>query len=257
MVSYHPDPRPSLRARLRLALRDSRGRQPQPARTPPAGTLLRIRSEAAFARLAGCAPIPASSGQTIRYRLDRSGDRQLNRALHMILVTRRRTHPPTIAYIDRRIRDGKAAAKQTAASSATSPAAFTDCSSIRHRRLDSYRSITGPLHSGRVRSALGNAGRCAGTVQVSHGRRWPKALSSHRRTHSVGRYGDTSLGNGHSRTRHRHHCRFRSAPRRPAATVAAERQEKGAAVVAPVLSLLNDSEPQRLTATPGTQTLTL
>jgi transposase len=67
----------------------------------------RIRSEAAFARLAGCAPIPASSGQTIRYRLDRSGDRQLNRALHMILVTRRRTHAPTIAYINRRIQDGK------------------------------------------------------------------------------------------------------------------------------------------------------
>ncbi len=52
----------------------------------------RIRSEAAFARLAGVAPIPASSGQTIRYRLDRSGDRQLNRALHQILVTRRRIH---------------------------------------------------------------------------------------------------------------------------------------------------------------------
>jgi transposase len=67
----------------------------------------RIRSEAAFARLAGCAPIPASSGQTIRYRLDRSGDRQLNRALHMILVTRRRAHAPTIAYINRRIQDGK------------------------------------------------------------------------------------------------------------------------------------------------------
>jgi transposase len=67
----------------------------------------RIRSEAAFARLAGCAPIPASSGQTIRYRLDRSGDRRLNRALHMILVTRRRTHPPTIAYINRRIQEGK------------------------------------------------------------------------------------------------------------------------------------------------------
>jgi transposase len=67
----------------------------------------RIRSEAAFARLAGCAPIPASSGQTIRYRRDRSGDRRLNRALHMILVTRRRAHPPTIAYIDRRTRDGK------------------------------------------------------------------------------------------------------------------------------------------------------
>jgi transposase len=67
----------------------------------------RIRSEAAFARLAGCAPIPASSGLTIRHRLDRSGDRRLNRALHMILVTRRRAHPPTIAYIDRRIQEGK------------------------------------------------------------------------------------------------------------------------------------------------------
>ena len=67
----------------------------------------RISSEAAFARLAGAAPIPASSGQTIRYRLDRSGDRKLNRALHMILVTRKRTHPATIAYIERRIQEGK------------------------------------------------------------------------------------------------------------------------------------------------------
>src|SRR6266508_783019 len=58
----------------------------------------RLRSEACFARLAGVAPVPASSGQTIRYRLDRSGDRRLNRALHMILVTRRRAHSPTIAY---------------------------------------------------------------------------------------------------------------------------------------------------------------
>src|SRR5256884_3279016 len=49
----------------------------------------RITSEATFARLA--APIPASSAQTIRYRLDRSGDRKLNRALHMILVTRKRS----------------------------------------------------------------------------------------------------------------------------------------------------------------------
>jgi hypothetical protein len=62
----------------------------------------RIESEAAFARLAG-----ASSGQTIRYRLDRSGDRKLNRALHMILVTRKRSHPATIAYIERRMQEGK------------------------------------------------------------------------------------------------------------------------------------------------------
>jgi transposase len=67
----------------------------------------RITSEAAFARLAGVAPIPASSGQTIRYRLDRSGDRKLNRALHQILLTRRRTHPATIAYIQRRLQEGK------------------------------------------------------------------------------------------------------------------------------------------------------
>jgi len=73
----------------------------------------RIRSEAAFARLAGCAPIPASSGQTVRYRLDRGGDRRLNRALHMILVTRRRAHAPTIAYINRRIQEGKSRREAT------------------------------------------------------------------------------------------------------------------------------------------------
>jgi len=67
----------------------------------------RIRSEAAFARLAGAAPIPASSGQTVRHRLDRSGDRKLNRALHMILITRKRAHPPTIAYIEQRMHEGK------------------------------------------------------------------------------------------------------------------------------------------------------
>jgi len=73
----------------------------------------RIRNEAAFARFAGCAPIPASSGQTIRYRLDRGGDRRLNRALHMIIVTRRRAHAPTTAYIARRIRDGKSPREAT------------------------------------------------------------------------------------------------------------------------------------------------
>jgi len=59
----------------------------------------------------GAAPIPASSGQTIRYRLDRSGDRKLNRALRQILITRRRMHPPTNTYIDRRIQEGKSRRK--------------------------------------------------------------------------------------------------------------------------------------------------
>jgi transposase len=73
----------------------------------------RLASEAAFARLAGVAPIPASSGQTIRHRLDRGGDRQLNRALHQIIVTRRRTHRPTIDYIERRVREGKSRREAT------------------------------------------------------------------------------------------------------------------------------------------------
>jgi transposase len=67
----------------------------------------RLRNEAAFARLAGAAPIPASSGQTIRHRLDRGGDRKLNRALQTIVLTRRRQHPATIAYIERRRAEGK------------------------------------------------------------------------------------------------------------------------------------------------------
>jgi transposase len=67
----------------------------------------RLRNEAAFARLAGAAPIPASSGQTVRHRLDRGGDRKLNRALQTIILTRRRQHAATIAYIERRRGEGK------------------------------------------------------------------------------------------------------------------------------------------------------
>jgi transposase len=67
----------------------------------------RVRSEAAFARLAGAAPIPASSGQTTRHRLSRGGDRQLNRALHTVILHRRLHDPATKAYIERRIAEGK------------------------------------------------------------------------------------------------------------------------------------------------------
>jgi transposase len=67
----------------------------------------RVRSEAAFARLAGVAPIPASSGKVVRHRLDRGGDRRLNRALHTIVLARRRTDPETQAYITRRVAEGK------------------------------------------------------------------------------------------------------------------------------------------------------
>ena len=89
----------------------------------------RFRSEAAFAMLADASPIPASSGRTIRHRLNRGGDRQLNRALHTIALSRRATHRPTRDYIERRIREGKTTARSTAASSATSPATSTAYSS--------------------------------------------------------------------------------------------------------------------------------
>jgi transposase len=64
-------------------------------------------AEAAFARLAGAPPIPASSGKSVRYRLDRGGDRRLNRPLHTIVLTRRRGDAATIAYIARRVSEGK------------------------------------------------------------------------------------------------------------------------------------------------------
>jgi transposase len=67
----------------------------------------RFHRESAFARLAGSAPIPASSGQVVRHRLDRGGDRQLNRALHTIVLCRRTCDPATKAYIERRVREGK------------------------------------------------------------------------------------------------------------------------------------------------------
>ncbi|MFF4350358.1 transposase [Streptomyces sp. NPDC001530] len=69
----------------------------------------RLRSEAAFASLAGAAPIPASSGQITRHRLNHSGDRQLNRALHTIVLSRLQHHAPTRAYAARRTAEGKTA----------------------------------------------------------------------------------------------------------------------------------------------------
>jgi transposase len=67
----------------------------------------RVRTEAAFASLAGVAPIPASSGQTVRYRLNRSGDRILNRTLHTIVMSRLRYDPLTQAYAARRRAEGR------------------------------------------------------------------------------------------------------------------------------------------------------
>jgi transposase len=67
----------------------------------------RIRSEAAFAKLCGVAPIPASSGKTTgRYRLNRGGNRQANAALYRVVIVRMRWHEPTIAYVKKRTAEG-------------------------------------------------------------------------------------------------------------------------------------------------------
>lgn len=65
----------------------------------------RCRDEAAFAALAGASPVPASSGRIVRHRLNRGGDRQLNRVLHTISVTRAQHDPRTQAYVRRRSGD--------------------------------------------------------------------------------------------------------------------------------------------------------
>jgi transposase len=83
--------------------------------TDSAGALLvtagdnpdRLRSEGAFAMLCGASPVQASSGKTVRYRLNRGGDRQANAALHRIVIVRLRWHQPTKDYMARRIAEGK------------------------------------------------------------------------------------------------------------------------------------------------------
>lgn len=67
----------------------------------------RFASDAKLAKHSGAAPLPASSGQKQRYRLNRKGNRQLNCALHRIAVTQGRVHPPARAYLARKQAEGK------------------------------------------------------------------------------------------------------------------------------------------------------
>lgn len=71
----------------------------------------RVRSEAAFARLCGVAPVPASSGMTTRHRLNRGGHRQANAALYRVVIVRMQHHEPTKAYVARRSAEGKTKAE--------------------------------------------------------------------------------------------------------------------------------------------------
>jgi transposase len=83
--------------------------------TDTAGALLtaagdnpeRLRGEAAFARLCGVAPLPASSGKTVRHRLNRGGNRDANRARYLVVIRRLRWHAPTRADVARRTAEGR------------------------------------------------------------------------------------------------------------------------------------------------------
>lgn len=67
----------------------------------------RIRSEAAFAKLCGVCPVPASSGKSSRSRLNRGGNRQANAALYRVVIVRIRHHRPTLDYVRKRTAEGK------------------------------------------------------------------------------------------------------------------------------------------------------
>ncbi len=96
-----------------------RSQAPQLLELPGCGTLTtakllaetagarRFSSDAKLARVAGVAPIPASSGLRVRHRLDRGGNRQLNCALHRIAVTQGRVHPPAREFLARKQAEGK------------------------------------------------------------------------------------------------------------------------------------------------------
>jgi transposase len=79
----------------------------------------RVRSEAALTQIPATCPIPASSGNTVRHRLNRGGDRRLNWALNPVVLTRTRTDPATRDYVARRTAEGKTGERSDAVSSAT------------------------------------------------------------------------------------------------------------------------------------------
>jgi transposase len=109
----------------------------------------RLHSEAAFAHLCGVAPIPASSGRTTRHRLNYNGNRQANKALHMIVIVRLRYCPETQAYMARRLTEGRTKKKSSdvsnATSSETSTAPSEPTSQPSKQGLDIYRNVPGRI----------------------------------------------------------------------------------------------------------------
>ena len=88
----------------------------------------RLKNEAAFAHLCGVAPIPASSGKSVRHRLNRHGNRDANRAPYVIALCRMSRDERTRAYVTKRTPRARPRSRSSVASSDTSPARSTGCS---------------------------------------------------------------------------------------------------------------------------------
>jgi transposase len=118
----------------------------------------RLRSEAAFAHLCGVAPIPASSGKTIRHRLHRGGNRDANRALWVVALGRMRWDARTRAYVTRRTAEGK-----------SKPEIIRCLKRFIAREL--YQVLTGPAAEQHVTVGAGDGERHASPVAVELGER--------------------------------------------------------------------------------------
>lgn len=113
----------------------------------------RLRSEAAFAKLCGVCPLPASSGKTSRHRLNRGGDRRANNALFHIVLVRMRHDPATRAYVERRTAQGKThreimrclkryVAREAYVAITNPPADLPTGTDLRELRLERHLSLT-------------------------------------------------------------------------------------------------------------------
>ena len=116
----------------------------------------RIRDEAAFAKLCGACPIPASSGKTNRHRLNRDGNRQGNMALHRIAIVRLGYHQPTRDYVAKKTREGK------------SKLEIIRCLK-RHIAREAYKALIAIRNGGAGRQTPQERGALLRRLRTSHG----------------------------------------------------------------------------------------
>jgi transposase len=144
----------------------------------------RLRSEAAFAKLCGVCPLPASSGKTTRHRLNRGGDRRANNALFHIVLVRMRHDPATRAYVARRTAEGKThkeimrclkryVAREVFTAITNPPADLptgTELRALRHERglsltIVSSQFTTSPINISRIERGLTHDTRLARRIR--------------------------------------------------------------------------------------------